>query len=724
MASIGTPLVRALVTLMTVVFLGSSIHVGLSSADQISSGPLATNGGQRASASDGRSVYMFGGAVQARPSELGQADTRIVRFDLESGTSVVMSGQLPIGLRCSFAFYDGISFWVIGGLTGQGVGSSAIIRYDPTLDKALIVGNLPDAVGCGSGVWTGSVAYLFGGMYRWGWLGHAPSSSVLRFDPRTLETTNAGSIPPLLLTSAMWTGRYAYIFGGGELVCTIGCLTFGTNGITRYDPITQSSTKISATLPEKDYGTAAIWDGQAGYVLGSSISVFDPSTEALSQKAAKLPHWAARHSSAVLDQDRILLLGGISEDFDQVQGVAYYTPSADSLILDDYRLPTTSWTTTGVWADNVAYIFVGTSIYRFDPATKRLTLMPTKLPCAFNSPGPGWNPDAKLVYLFSSCGSDGYIVTYNPETGVLARTKTIYPAYRLSHPMGSGVVPIWAGSTFWLYAGLSVRLYHPAADVMEALPDVPGQIGAVRAGVYADKNMYLFGLSTWRFDTRTWLWERKRSTPGGYVPGAAWWDGQHIFLLGGWEWIDRCGWTSASRITRYNPLKDEMHPMPTSLPFPLAESAVVSDSNHYYVFGGRDIGWPCIEEYESQVTDLFFKYSPSPGPPGNVTAAPGPGLGKVFLRWDAPDRGSFGHDITHYEIFRSQSGVEQLIGTLPTESLLTFMDEGCLRLCSYRIRAVNSSGPGTFSAGVIGSPLVLPGSSSSSSMLKNDQIPR
>src|ERR1051326_4213898 len=63
-------------------------------------------------------------------------------------------------------------------------------------------------------------------------------------------------------TSAVWTGQYAYVFGGWS---TSG----NTPGyeVLRYDPANDAIRVMNASLPTARWGTSAIWDGTYAYIF-------------------------------------------------------------------------------------------------------------------------------------------------------------------------------------------------------------------------------------------------------------------------------------------------------------------------------------------------------------------------------------------------------------------------------------------------------------------------
>ena len=103
----------------------------------------------------GRSVYLFGGATAAGPSNAIQV------LDTTTGSARLVA-RLPYALTEASAFSLGGRLLIAGGMRG-GRPSAAILAFDPATGHTTAVGRLPRAVADAAVAVVGSTAYLVGG---------------------------------------------------------------------------------------------------------------------------------------------------------------------------------------------------------------------------------------------------------------------------------------------------------------------------------------------------------------------------------------------------------------------------------------------------------------------------------------------------------------------------------------------------------------------------------
>lgn len=234
-------------------------------------------------------------------------------------------GQMHWESSIGSAIYDGTQIYVFG---SEDFG--LIHRYNPATNAAQRrYGVLLDVDCCTSAVWTGQGAYLFGGgserdMY--------PRNTIQRYDPQTDTISRMGATLPArpagvasgtwghMATSAVWTGSVAYIFGGEGY-------PGGWNEIYRYDPATDTLTTMGARLPSGRWGTSAAWDGRYAYVFGGTradawsdgnldeILRYDPVADSVTTLAARLPSRRS-YTAAVWDGRDVYVLGGFTGAYD------------------------------------------------------------------------------------------------------------------------------------------------------------------------------------------------------------------------------------------------------------------------------------------------------------------------------------------------------------------------------------------------------------------------
>jgi RHS repeat-associated protein len=221
--------------------------------------------------------------------------------------------KLPMAVQRSSAAWTGSRALVFGGLDSSSGQLNQVIKYDTSADSSTVVqGIFASARSDTSAVWTGQYAYVFGGMKADG----NAMKEVVRYNPvDDSKTTYATALPTTVYgTSAVWTGTYAYIFGGRYI--KNGNPVY-VKDIVKWDPSSNTATKLSASLPSGRVWTAAAYDGQYAYVFGGMLSVgytnqiirFDPATNQVTTLSAVLPI-AMCSMVAMRDAGNILVMGG------------------------------------------------------------------------------------------------------------------------------------------------------------------------------------------------------------------------------------------------------------------------------------------------------------------------------------------------------------------------------------------------------------------------------
>ncbi len=236
-------------------------------------------------------------------------------------------------------------------------------------------------------------------------------------------------------TSAVWDGRYVYIFGGHDGSSFL-------DDIVRFDPINCTVTTLSSSLPSGRVSTSAVWDGQFAYIFGGypggtrwldEIIRFDPATGVVTNLPSKLPTGRGS-TSAIWDGRYAYIFGGRSGPmldeivkFDPTTGIVSTLPST---------LPSPRWETSAAWDGQYAYIFGGVAgseyddIVQFNPRSGSVTLLTSTLPRGSFHTSAVWG--GKHAYIFSGqcCFIEDDIVQFDPATGEVIRLSLSLPSLR------------------------------------------------------------------------------------------------------------------------------------------------------------------------------------------------------------------------------------------------------------------------------------------------------
>lgn len=246
--------------------------------------------------------------------------------------SATRRGSLPVQTGFAASAWDGRNYYVIGGLSPTGGAHNRIWRYrQDTNSVTEMAAKLPRGTAAAASIWNGSYIYIFGGKSDyWG----AHNNEIHRYDPATdtIEKMSAVLPPTTAATgstgrsgaSGVWTGSVFYIFGGNDQSAN------GMRDIVKYDPASDTATRLNAQLPTGRWGTAAFWDGRYAYIVGGqdhdemfdSILRFDPTTEEVAGMQSRLPQKLAG-SAVVWTGEHALIIGGYYSEY-SYQYVEYF----------------------------------------------------------------------------------------------------------------------------------------------------------------------------------------------------------------------------------------------------------------------------------------------------------------------------------------------------------------------------------------------------------------
>lgn len=288
------------------------------------------------------------------------------------------------------------------------------------------------------------------------------------------------------LTSAVWTGQYAYVFGSPD----------GIKTIVRYDPKANVITPMSANLtPTNLFATSAVWDGQVAYIFGGSeppracdggpcprqILRYDPATDTIGSMGDLLPTGLG-DTSAVWDGRSAYIFGGVRSDGTVSNAVLRYDPP--TTVTPVASLPSARHGTSAVWDGRYAYVFGGSlsktctciftdDILRFDPldgSVQRVGSLGN--PGAFYTAAV-WTGGGALIMggCTGHCSpSLNNVTSYDPATGTVVQRSPGLLANK------NAMSAVWDGEAAYIFGGYSgsphnaVERYEPTLPVPVIAP--------------------------------------------------------------------------------------------------------------------------------------------------------------------------------------------------------------------------------------------------------------
>ena len=264
--------------------------------------------------------------------------------------------------------------------------------YVGNLSIAKLTGQLPQPIELASAAWNGTLALIFGGTST----GSDYLNQIIKYDPASdTNVTLANKFTSgRQSTSAVWTGQYAYVFGGKN---SAGAL----REVVRYDPMTDSVTTYTTCLPTAVWGTSVAWTGTYAYIFGgawgsqsnkmtSSILRFDPSTNTTTTMTARLPSNRA-YTSAAYDGRYVYVFGGVSGST-YLDQIVRYDPIADQIVTLTPKLPQASAYSAAMWDGQNVCIYGGKTasaildtVVMFNATYQNVSVKLRRLPLSLDS---------------------------------------------------------------------------------------------------------------------------------------------------------------------------------------------------------------------------------------------------------------------------------------------------------------------------------------------------
>lgn len=307
----------------------------------------------------------------------------VVFLPLAGSDSVTETGQLPSTLANSISVWvnkdwpsvgcDQGCAYIFGGKNASGT-SDDILQFNPTTGQMREMStHLPSPRTETSAVWTGRYVYIFGGSGPF-----SPTdrehpgpvqNQILRYDPLNDDIHLMDTkVPPMASTTAIWTGDAAYIFGGSGFVWPPSCSVY------KYDPSSGVVTPVDVYDEEAcRYDSKAVLTGGLGYVFGGTTTTFSPSFCAHefnpeTERTSVGGCFGVPRTAHTLVSNGTLncILGGWSGAWNDTwspEDPLCWNPSTGATYFPDTSLPGPRCQATAVWApgEEKAYIFGGTN---------------------------------------------------------------------------------------------------------------------------------------------------------------------------------------------------------------------------------------------------------------------------------------------------------------------------------------------------------------------------
>lgn len=283
--------------------------------------PSTLPGGREApaAATDGHHVWVFGGYDGHETTD------DIVQFDPADGSAILLPVRLPTPRHGAAAvWFDGAAY-VIGGYGCREIATGphfcdSVVKFEPGTNKVTTMHvQLPMANGYQAAATDGKAIYIFGGAnntYEY--------KGVWKYDPRADEVLITGARYPTGRTqmSAVWDGRQFFTFGGQTICAGKPC---SSAEIWRYDPtkpFDRALVQANGTLPRRNQGSSAFWDGRAAYVVAGqdypfeldTVVRYDTASGAVTLLGARLPSGRFKAALAWTGTDAYLFGGEIQDD--------------------------------------------------------------------------------------------------------------------------------------------------------------------------------------------------------------------------------------------------------------------------------------------------------------------------------------------------------------------------------------------------------------------------
>jgi hypothetical protein len=172
--------------------------------DKVSSLGTANQGGLALPASDGKSIYYFGGYYNS---------TLVHKFNSETNVTVLLPSALPSPVYLAGGVSNNGTIFIFNGR------QRCVLEFNQESETANIIGDLPFQTGNSTAYTTIAIADGKDGV--WLFAGNNPKATnpILLFNTAnkvvTIPTVNSTSLPSLYYKPAsVWDGSHGYLIGG------------------------------------------------------------------------------------------------------------------------------------------------------------------------------------------------------------------------------------------------------------------------------------------------------------------------------------------------------------------------------------------------------------------------------------------------------------------------------------------------------------------------------
>jgi len=271
--------------------------------------------------------------------------------------------NLPVAAQLTSAAWNGSIAMIFGGQSSSGSALNQVMKYNPVTDSSTTVQSIFNSARYGtSAVWSsqGQCAYVFGGATS----ATTALKEVVKYSPAgDSHTTYSTGLPTAVYgTSAVWSGTYAYIFGG--VYYNKGYVY--SSSIVQWNPSTGTGTTLTAKLPTGVAWTAAAYDGHCAYIFGgytgsattSNIVKFNTTTNTVTTLTAKLPYGLCR-MVALWDGKNINLFGGSTDNSGGLNTVLQFDVASGQAYAKMQNLPYTLVSSSGINDGYTNFLFGG-----------------------------------------------------------------------------------------------------------------------------------------------------------------------------------------------------------------------------------------------------------------------------------------------------------------------------------------------------------------------------